>query len=251
MALKKSDKIIAVIGVIILIVAAVGIYVYAGVEEEEDIPDEPEEMYFAIKYDEISVPVYPDNEDYTIKAKLLGAGKYEGMVKITQQNLKSVDLFVEYHDNKIGLLLNVGLVKLIGADTITITIYDGQETEIAQDKIKGSGNISIPIFSNGPMIMMDPIQAEDINDANTMLQNNFIDYDETYTIHISLKTGLWGKIREWLLGKDKFELGMSYTYYDYYIEEEIPGGEPDDELPPTGENQGSQTWLPLTYTGKH
>ena len=40
MTLKKSDKIIAIIGVIILIVAAVGIYAYAGTEEEKVIGQE-------------------------------------------------------------------------------------------------------------------------------------------------------------------------------------------------------------------
>ena len=38
MALKKSDKIIAIIGVIILIVAAVGIFLYADLEEDETKP---------------------------------------------------------------------------------------------------------------------------------------------------------------------------------------------------------------------
>ena len=87
MALKKSDKIIAIVGVIILIVAAVGIFLYADLEEEETPKDDEGEMkIFEIHYDEVLMPAVPDNQDYSIKAKLLRKGSYKGVVEINQQN---------------------------------------------------------------------------------------------------------------------------------------------------------------------
>jgi hypothetical protein len=248
MTLKKSDKIIAIIGVIILIVAAIGIYLYAGVEEDEEIIIEEEKMFFDIEFDETSMPIMPDNQDYSVKAR----SSYEGIFEISQQNLKSIDVFVEYSDNKVGFFPRLGLIGIIGADTITITIYDSQDNEIGREKIKGSGNTTIPVKSQGSMISLEPIEAEDMLEAQTFLEERYIDYSETYTIHISLKTGLWGKIRE-LLGKDTFDLEITYSYYNYHLMEKIPGDESDgdDDLPPTGGNQGSQTWSPMAFPGKN
>lgn len=250
MALKKSDKIIAIIGVIILIVAAVGIFLYADLEEDEASGDDEEEMKtFEIQYDEISMPAMPDNQDYSIKAKLLRKSSYNGVVEISQQNLKSVEIFVEYHDNKAGLLWRFGRIRRIGADTISISISDSQGNEF-KESIKGDGNRTIPVKTDGLMIQLDPIEAEDTMEANEILQQRFIDNNETYTIRISLKTGLWGKIRE-LLGKDHFILDITYTYYDYYLEDASMDEYFDDEFPPMGSNQGTQTWTPMAYPGKN
>jgi hypothetical protein len=253
MTLKKSDKIIAIFGVIILIVAAVGIYLYAGVEEKEEMPIMEEKPVFEIMYDEVYSVVLPDNQDYTIKPKILGSSSNLYMVEINQQNLKSVDVFVEYSDNKVGFLPNLGIIGRIGADTITVIVYDSQENELGRAGIKGSGNISIAVKSDASMISMEPIEAEDLQEAITKLEERYIDYNEEYTIKISLKTGLWGKIRERLLGKDSFQLDITYSFYDYYIIETIPGDDSDGDgdLPPTGENQGSQTWSPMAYPGKN
>ena len=252
MTLKKSDKIIAIIGVIILIVAAVGIYVYAGVEEEKKPIKEEEESYYEIFYEERTLTVMPDNTDYSIKPKLVGQGSYDGMFEITQPNIKSIEINIEYSDNKVGFLPRLHLIKKIGADTITVTIYDSMDSEIDGVKIKGSGNETLFIKTDGDMISMEPIEADNIMDAMSILEERYIDYSETYTIHISLKTGLWGKIRE-LLGKDKFMLDITYCYYDYYIVEKVPGDNSDGngDMPPTGESQGSQTWSPMAYPGKN
>ena len=250
MALKKSDKLIAIIGVIILIVAAVGIFLYADLEEEKPPEDNEGEMKtYEIYYDEISRPATPDNQEYSIKAKLLGKGSYEGVVEISQQNLKSVEIFVEYHDNKAGLLWRFGRVRFIGADKITISISDSQGNEF-KESIKGDGNETITVKTDGEMISLEPIEAEDIMTANEILEQNYIDNSETYTIHITLKTGLWGKIRE-LLGRDHFNLDITYTYYDYYLEEVSMEEDFDEEFPPAGNDQGSQIWTPMAYPGKN
>jgi hypothetical protein len=254
MTLKKSDKIIAIIGVIILIVAAVGIYAYAGVEEDKEPSIMDENKFFEVHYEEKFTSAIPDNTDYSIKPKLIGSNSYEGIVQISQPNINLIDINIEYSDNKAGFLPIPGLIKSIGADTITIVIYDSQDNEIGREKIKGSGNKTLNIKTNGDKILMDPIEADNLEEAMTKLQDRYIDFSETYTIRISLKTGLWGKIRE-LLGKDSFDLDITYSYYYYYLMQKENGddsdGNGDDDMPPTGENQGSQTWSPMAYPGKN
>ncbi len=252
MTLKKSDKIIAIIGVIILIVAAVGIYLYAGVEEKNEMPIEEEKTFYEIQYDERSMAAMPDNQDYSIKPKLFRSGTYEGVVEISQQNLKSVDVFIDYSDNKVGFLWRLGILGFLGQDTITITIYDSQENELSIAQIKGYGNVTIPVKSDASMISMETIEADNLMEATSLLKERYIDYSETYIIFISLKTGLLGKFRE-LRGKDSFQLEVTYSYYDYYIVEKVPGDDSDGDgdLPPTGGNQGSQTWSPMAYPGKN
>jgi hypothetical protein len=252
MTLNKSDKLIAIIGVIILIVAAVGIYLYAGVEEDDDIPKIEEKTYFEITYEEMSSLADPENQDYSVKGKILGTGKWETMVDISKQNLKSVDVFIEYSDTKVGFLPRLGIIKSIGADSLTLTVYDSSDNEIGSTKIK-TGNDTINIMSGGPTISMEPIEVEDPLEAQEVLEERYIDYSESYKIKVSLKTGLWGKIRERLMGKDNFHLEITYSYYKYDIVETGQEDEPDgdDDLPPTGGTQGSQTWTTMAFPGKN
>ena len=247
MTLKKSDKIIALIGVIIIIIAAVGIFFYIDTDEVELKPKDGEEpMIFKVNYTEsLPLSATPDNTDYTIKPKLIRTKPYQGTVVITQQNLKSVMFFVEYRDNKAGFLFG-RILPSIGADTITITVNDKDENLVDQVNIKGRGNQTI-ISDIGTMISMESIEADNEQEARTILEERYVDYEETYTIKISLKTGLWMKLRE-LLGKDSFTLQISYTYYEYDLEEPENN---DDEMPPTGNEAGSHTWAPMALPGKN
>lgn len=250
MSLKKSDKIIAIVGVIILIVAAVGIFLYTGEEEEEPTKPGEEKTIFEVVYEEIPMSALPDNQEYSIKPKIIGTASYEGVVEISEQNLKSVEIFVEYSDNKVGIFSMIGRLKFIGADTLTISVYDSQETEVGRESIKGSGNVTIPIDVDGSMISLEPIEAEDITEARDILEERYVDYHETYIIHITLKTGLWGKIRE-ILSRDNFVLEVTYTYYDYAVVEKIPGDDDGYTFPPIGDEAGSQTYSQLAFPGKN
>lgn len=219
MSLKKSDKIIAIIGVIILIGAGVGIYLYATTEEEPEEPTKEgdEIKTFDVVYEEISMPIYPDNTDYTIKPSLIGEASWVGnVVDFPQKNLKSININVSYHDNKAGIFWRIGKIRSIGADTLTIIVSDSQDNEIGREPIKGDGNATIPI-DIGSLISLEPIEAEDILEAYDILEERFIDYEESYKIRITLKTALWGKLRE-LLGKDGFKLEVTLTSFEYYLE---------------------------------
>ena len=235
MTLRKSDKIIAIIGVIILIIAGIGIVLYATMEEEEGGPtgEEGKELMFRVVTNERTLDKQPDNTNYEITPKILGQGRYTGTVELSQQNLKNIEVTVKYR-SKAGffpLLGRIKMLRMLGRDTLTVKITDETDAEVGKITIRGDDNKSI-IIDVGPMIMEDTIIAEDQTMAEEILAEKFIDYQKTYTITASLKTGLWGKIRERLTGKHSFELQFIYTYYGYEVEPIEPDEEPPG-IPPT------------------
>ena len=241
MSLKKSDKIIAIVGVIILIIAGIGIVLYSSSEEENGIPTikTEDEMMYDVTFT-ISAPMtaVPDNTAYSIKPKLLNTKPYVGEVTISQKNLQSVKFYLTYTDNVKGFLMG-RLFKGIGADTLTVTIKDSEDNSIISNTGKGSLTVNETIeFSS--LISLEPIEAMDITAAKSELEKRFIDNEESYKITVSLKTGLWGKFRE-LLKTDSFNLEISYTYYEYELvleNQDNNPGEPDDNYPPMGSNAG-------------
>jgi hypothetical protein len=245
MSLKKSDKIIAIVGVIILIIAGIGIVLYSSSDEENGIPTikNDDEMMYDITF-KISdpKPAAPDNTAFSIKSKLFNRGlsPYVGEVIISQENLQSVNFYLKYNDNVKGFL-GGRIFPGIGADTLTVNIKDSEyNLIISKTSSKGSlvVNETLEFLS---MIPLEPIEAKDMTDAKTELEKRYINNEESYKITVSLKTGLWGRLRE-LLKPDTFKLEITYTYYEYELELENEGngnpGEPDDNLPPMGSNVG-------------
>lgn len=251
MSLKKSDKIIAVVGVIILICAGIGILLYATEEDENGgkPPVTEKTKTFDITYQE-SPPMaaIPDNTAYSIKPKLLNSRMrpYVGNVIITQKNLKSVTFFVRYNDNIKGFL-GGRLFPTIGADTLTVSIKDSEGNAIVTKSNKGSLRVN-ETLEVGSLISLEPIEAEDKLEAYDILEERYVDYEETYKITISLKTGFWGKIRE-ILKTDTFKLEVTYTYYEYDLEGfgDYPPNEPDDGMPPLGSNVGTGIYAATNF----
>jgi hypothetical protein len=250
MTLKKSDKLIAIIGVIILIVAGIGIVLYAGNDNEKGVPPLEEEKQiktFEVNYSEVSLSIDPDNTDYSIKPKLFGQSTYLGNIVLEEQNLKSLDIMVEYHDNFCGFLFG-RILRSIGADALTIKVYNNKE-EIAKGSIKGDGIVEFPSISIGSLIPVLTVEATDLNEAIAKLEEQYIDYNISYNIQITLKTGLWKKFLE-LLGKDNFDLTVNYTQFVYDIKN--PEDDGGDINPPTGGYEyGTQTWATMSYPGKN
>lgn len=244
MSLKKSDKIIAIVGVIILIIAGIGIVLYSSSEEENGMPTikTEDEMMYDVTFT-ISAPMtaVPDNNAYSIKSKLFNRGisPYVGEVIISHENLQSVNFYLKYNDNVKGFL-GGRLFPGIGADTLTVNIKDSEDNLIVS-KISSKGSLVVnETLEFLSMIPLEPIEAKDINDARSELEKRYINNEESYKITVSLKTGLWGRLRE-LLKPDSFKLEITYTYYEYELvleDQDNNPGEPDDNYPPMGSNAG-------------
>jgi hypothetical protein len=233
MTLKKTDKLIAVIGVIILIIAGLGIILYTGGEKKDQVlpPVETKNTYI-VTCSEVTISRTLDS--VTIKPKIIGwkiADPVE--IPLNQQNLKSIEIIVTYKDRS-GIFPMIGLLKRIGADTLAFGVLDTQGNEIGGDNSKGDKEIPISKVV-GQRIELQTIEAETLEEAQEILKENYIDYQETYTVECALKTGFIGKIRERFIGQHRVDLAFNYTYYEYDVE--LLDGEPP-ELPPTGYQPG-------------
>lgn len=244
MNLKKSDKMIALLGVIILIVAGMAIVFYVPSDENDD--DKDNDMLdttkiFDVKSQLLSKSVQPDNTDYKAKKKLLGDGSYNGVLTINQKNVESIDIFVEYTDTKSGILFGL-LLPSIGADTLTVTVSDAEGNAIDTKSIKGSGNETMNIRV-GSKILTQTIEAETMGEAEQMLEQEYATCNQDYHITVTVSYGLWKMLRE-KLGSDSFTMDIKCNYYDYTLEEqtgEDTDGTIDDN--PFGENNDNNDYM--------
>lgn len=251
MNLKKSDKMIAGIAVVVLIIAAIGIVLYT--EDKDDVPlntgGKEKTIIYLVEYEVMSGGfVVPDNADFQAKHKLIGDGDYHGTVDIPRQNVESVSFFVDYTDNKDGLL------GIFGKDKLTVVVTDMNGNEIGNEAITGSGNITINKDDITPIISTASIEAENEKEARDELERRYADnpVNVSFNVDISLKIGeirLLARLLE-RLDKDDFTLEVTYDYYDYSIRDPTE----EENNPPTSlnvdEGIGTITYNHMSYGGR-
>ena len=222
MALRKSDKIIAIVGVIILIVAGIGIVLYMDTEENEGggTGNKNKMMYYPVESKMIFTPLLEKSQS-KIKLKIRGGADFSYKGEITEvNNLKNISVTLRYTDNNPGLL---GRFLNMGKDTITISVLDSEKEKVGGGTKQGSGKITFDISNPVMEEIEGPIEAKSRDEAQQMLKDMYVSTTETYTFKINIKGGLIGALRERFLGKDSFKLTVSYCTYSYTI------GEPEDD----------------------
>lgn len=256
MNLKKSDKLIAVAAVVVLVIAAVGIIFYTETEDSTDEIDsdkKTEFMLYDVVYDLKESSAEPDNKNYVVKDKLLGADTiYSGNVNITDDHLKQITFKVTYSDRYTGFLL-----KSAGADTLTVSV-EGDGISGESQMIKGQGNVTFT-SSQRSALTFDQIEAESYTDAQEKLDENlsYETMDYSYTVTASLKQGetFIFKPVKWLLeklGSDSFKLEINYEYYDYDVEPVAVEIDDDiDDNEDVEETNIIETFSHLSTTGFH
>lgn len=239
MNLKKNDKIIAVVGVIILIVAAIGIIIYTPQDEEKPIePTEEEMTIFNIKVDEREESI---TKTFTFNNKSLlqrlflkmKSSLSEDLFTMDRENIKDIEFKVSYEDSKRGFLLK----GLVGNDKLDVTIIDPDGTEKAIERITGIGNDTVEFGPITPMIDISPIEANSTSEADDELESRIAEtmsnWDgETFSIYAEHKVAetfrLLLRLRE-RIDTDSFDVEITYTYYDYSLEESITEFDEDNE----------------------
>jgi len=217
--LRKSDKMIAIVGVIILIVAGVGIALYTSAPETDSTVASEEMLYYPVftaEYGEMTINEYAGK---TYSDTISIDGLPSGCV------LTNVDFQITWQDDK-----TVGLILKRGYDTLTADISYMDETKTHASTESGNETLS---FSINSVPSVDYIEAEDEVEAAELLYQMVSGKSEaTFDISVIVKTG--EKLRRPLkyLG-DKgngFEIKITYNYYrvdleaeendDDYVEEE-------------------------------
>jgi len=226
MNLKKSDKMIAGIAVAILIIAAIGIIMYTEEEDETPVTDDKDDkMMYSIESN--LIPVSEDiKEAKNIKPKVLGTYSENFKYDLDGDNIKNITFSISYADKNPGIL---GLLK-IGKDTFTLTIKDSEGNKVGSGQRKGQGSFNIEVDCNAKEIT-GPIEAESFDEAKMMLEDQFVHFNETYSFNVQLKGGLFGRIRERILGKDTYSVSVTYHYYNY--KDPVEMHEDNDDNNPT------------------
>jgi hypothetical protein len=244
MTLRKSDKIIAIIGIIILIIAGIGIFVYMDIEDDNgDSNGDSDKMEFYTVESKITMHMLPDKSQSRIRLPLRGAD-FSFKHDIIDENVKNITVTVRYTDENPGLL---GRFLGLGKDTLTINVVDSEGKNVGSGTQEGSGKIKFDI--DGPATeIQDLIEAKSYEDANQILMSMYESFSKTYTFNINVRGGFFGALRERILGRDSFKLIVSYCTYDYTVEGPM---DDDDGNPNTETNFDPPVFHTTNFPGYH
>ena len=250
MSLKKSDKIIAIIGVIILIIAGIGIVLYTTSEENETSPTKVKENVYKVTWikNDDSIDI---SGEATKKKDFTDAFTMDiiedGFV------LTNVYFNVTWRDHHtLGKLINTGKDKLTA--TIGFTGEEGEKLT-STGKSDGSEKLSFTIFDMPSDETIEDETIETETEARQLILDEYSGMNTaSFDIKVHVKTGEKlltlrpRKLLNYLLDKgNDFTITVSYEFYEPVIEE-INN---DDGMPPTSSKVGSQTWAPMAYPGKN
>lgn len=217
MALKKTDKIIAIIGVLILIIAGIGIFLYVGTEETSQ-GTTPQEKIYVVNWEEKTGTLSKPG-DIQMKFKLKGKqGTYSEPfdVSTAQGNvITKVVVSFNWTDSR---------QKGRGsADTFTATITPAGGEAKTHTSV-GSADESKDPLTFSP-INANPQQNEEITDASSMedakqkvmdeyASKNTVSFKTDITLKAGEKLGI-RPLKLWRYHKengDSFTIEITYTY---------------------------------------
>jgi len=230
MNLKKNDKLILIVGVVILIAAAIGIAFYTSADVEDiDIFTDSDKKTFDITWSEMT----------TDMPVIRGVAKksYSETESISAPDgsiLTKVEFQLTWEDDHTS-----GLLITKGADILNAKIgKPGAEPEKKTSTEKGNMTFSFSVNDRPPS---DYVEAEDTDEAKEIVDEWFPNENEaSYDVTVNVQTGEKLGIRPIKLLRyfqdkgNNFDLKITYTYYVFNIEEPEEDENDDDDVPPTG-----------------
>lgn len=221
--LKKNDKLIIIIAVAVIIIAAIGIAAYNSPDTKiNGLLKTGENMYTVTWEEKTGSSIIsefagknaPYSESYIISAPT-------GSVCV----LTNVDFQITWQDDK-----TIGIIFKRGLDTLTAEIIS-MDGESQKYQGKGGGNKTLS-FRVNDMPYSDSIDAEDISEAEQIVYNMFTGQDTTsFDVTVGVKTGEPPRrlLKYFSDRGNNFEIKVTYDYYSAsLIEEETKGTEPDE-----------------------
>ena len=237
--LKKNDKLIIIVAVAVIIVAAIGIAAYKPTETKINGLSEIGENTYTVTWEkktnslspisDFAVKNDPFNESYSIAAPT-------GSVCV----LTNVDFQIIWQDDKtIGILIKRGL------DTLTAEIapMDGESQTYNE---QGGGNETLSFRVNN-MPYSDSIEAENVDEAEQEFYNMFTGQDTTsFDITVSVTTGEpLRRPLKFLSDKgNDFEIKVTYEYYYATLTEEETEGTGSDGGDNSFDNLKEEEYVP-------
>lgn len=228
-SLKKNDKIIIIVAIVILVIAGAGVAMYQSPQPRDDfLPSNIDQDSYNVTW------IVRNGSADTISEYAYKNAPHQGKMQINEGNIKSITFNMTWIDDRMTMLKRMGLDTL----TLEVTTPDGMTYTQSNTsaRITGAGTITLTVA--GIIPPDQPIEAEDQDDAQTKLMISPY-YDDSWTdkdifINVSVKIGeirLLKKIRDKGNG---FDLEITYQYYEGMINLDTTkntGGEttpPDD-----------------------
>jgi hypothetical protein len=237
MNLKKNDKIILIVGVVILIVAGAGIALYTAEDSDNtDLAEDKDYKTFAYSWREQNGEVNIGTSPYASKN-----APYEETHKVSANSntvLTNVDIELEWEDDSTyGFLIERGL------DTLDAEISLKGNSPIVKSFI-GRGNDSF-YFSINSRPIADSVQAHSLEDAMDIIEDeisgqNSADFDVMVTVTPGEKIYHLLHLFRYLRDRgNEFTLTATYTYYTYEFDEITDGSndESDADQKETGDDE--------------
>jgi hypothetical protein len=243
MILKRSDKLIAIIGVIILIIAGIGIFIYISNEDDSDDDlDDGNKNEFMVEWIQ---------EDHLIKTTGYAGRKGSYSETITNTIYKeplsvllNVEIRVIWKDTQnYGRFLRSGPIK-VGQDSLSAEFtYDGESKMIPSHTGQGNKSEQFSIYNKPSDQLIEDV--EDYNEALQMIIEEYNDMDSaSIDVKVMVDPGerfafifrplmLWRYITD---TGENFDLEITYTYcYPVINPIDEDGNEPPTSIKPSGD----------------
>jgi len=239
MNLKKNDKIILIVGVIILIIAGAGIALYTVEDTDDSDIAEDMEYLFSYTWSERTGEKVLGSVDDLYAAK---KSPYEDTHSVSSPSnsvLTSVEIDLEWEDD-----ITYGLLIQRGLDTLSADISRNGDS-MTRDSV-GSGNESF-FFSINKRQPADSVLARSLEDAEDGIEDlisgmNTASFDVTVTVIPGEKIFHIFHLLKVLRDKgNDFSLTASYTYYTFELDESgmDTNDDADDDNKESGDNSFS------------
>jgi len=232
MKLKKSDKIIAIIGVFILIVAAIGIIFYYENEEPTDDDEDLEEIT------NVELKWIEHCGEETLKGTAKTKSQYKKSLEIFAEEegavITEAEFKISWSDDK-----TQGLLEMFkrGKDELKAKITYGDQ-KISHTSTGSANKVLSPKFT-----LFDIPQDENFEDVEDTLSVKQLIYDEnkikrnvSFDVVVTVEKGERFGIRPLVLLRflmdsgNSFKLIVNYTYYTPEFEEIVLNPATDGDI---------------------
>ena len=237
-SLKRNDKIIIIVAVVILVFAGVAIAMYQS--------PEPQEFNYNTTSNESTFMINWTVENGSAETLSDFASKktvYDYSFQISDANVKSITFNLSWTDDRMTFLKRMGLDRF----TLDVAMPDGRTDSAVGTSAAGSGEGTISLSLSSDIIPPKEVKAIDKDEAIAKLQSASLYTDQEKWTNKDIKVNISVKIGEIRLLKqirDKgndFELKITYEYYKGMIGGgTIKNTGEDNGFPPEDEITGNK-----------
>jgi len=218
--LRRNDKIIIIVGVLILVAAGVGVAIYAPPPAVTPPPTQPTQTTYQVSWTEKTGKLEAIS-DYAAKNT-----PYNMTFKIDQPSISVISFHLTWKDDR-------AFLRRFGLDTLTldITTPNDRTATFSQKSMKKTkaGDFTINI-TGVEQPTVTTITGNSTSDASTRLHNALLQADpwagKSFNATVTVTIG--EKILKFRDKGNSFTLSVNYTYYDYSIG--TMGGTGGDDL---------------------